>query len=367
MSEKISVIVPVYGVEKVLGRCVESILAQTYENLEIILVDDGSPDRCPALCDDYARTNEKIVTVHKQNGGLTSAWKEGVRHASGSLIGFVDSDDWIEPDMYERLYQELSQQGADVAMAGLVFDYEDPGYPPRRETNRMNMSVYDRRELETLFPVLLNDGSFIGRTIQPSRVTKLFRKELVEKNLPLWDARVNVGEDLQMVFAAVLDAGKICAIQDYYPYHYWYNMSSMTGKHDPDYLKKILFLKERLEAISDEKGVYDFRPQIRNDFLSLAVMAVKNEIWRNHEDSMKKVLERVRSMCREEAVQEAIRNHTMDRLGISVKLYLFLMKHGMAFPCYVVTKLFFSLYYGVFSRIQKRRSAKTYESEADLS
>lgn len=352
MREKISVIVPVYGVEKVLVRCVESILAQTYEELEIILVDDGSPDGCPAICDDYAEKYEKIVAVHKKNGGLTSAWKEGVRHAAGSLIGFVDSDDWIEPDMYERLYGELNRQGADISMAGLIFDYEDPGYPPRRETNRMDMSVYDRQELTGLYPVLLNDGSFIGRTIQPSRVTKLFRRELVEQNLDLWDDRVTVGEDLQMVFAAVLDAGKICALPDYYPYHYWYNMSSMTGKHDPDYLEKIKLLRERMEAISDQKAVYDFRPQIRNDFLSLAIMAVKNEIWRNHKDSFVQVLKNVRAMCRDDSVQEALAHHTMDRIGLSVKFYIFMMKHDWYVPCYLITKVFFALYYGVFSHIQ---------------
>lgn len=349
MKEKISVIVPVYGVERVLKRCVDSILAQTYENLEIILVDDGSPDRCPRICDAYAEKYPNIVVVHKKNGGLTSAWKEGVRHASADLIGFVDSDDWIEPDMYERLEQELVQQEADIVMAGLVFDYEEPGYPPRKETSRMDMTVYDRKELTEIFPVLLNDRSFIGRMIQPSRVTKLFRRRLVENNLVLWDDRVTVGEDLQMVFAAVLDADKICTIPDYYPYHYWYNVSSMTGGHDPCYLDKIKLLRKRMEAISDTKGVYDFRPQIRNDFLSLAVMAVKNEIWRNHTDSFREVLRHVKQMCRDESVQEALQNHTMDRIGLSVKLYIHMMKHGWYLPCYAVTKVFFSLYYRVGS------------------
>ena len=81
MNEKISVIVPIYKVEQVLKRCVDSILSQTYENLEIILVDDGSPDQCPAICDAYARQDARIKVVHKKNGGLTSAWKEGVRQA----------------------------------------------------------------------------------------------------------------------------------------------------------------------------------------------------------------------------------------------------------------------------------------------
>ena len=153
----------------------------------------------------------------------------------------------------------------------------------------------------------------------------------MERNLDLWDERVTVGEDLQMVFAAVLDARGVCAVPDYYPYHYWYNMASMTGGHDPAYLQKIKLLRERMEKISDEKGVYDFRPQIRNDFLSLAVMAVKNEIWRNHRDPLGKVLENVSAMCRDASVQEALRNHTMDRIGLSVRLYIFMMKHGMAY------------------------------------
>lgn len=352
MSDLISVIVPVYKVEKVLGRCVDSILAQTYQNIELILVDDGSPDNCPAICDVYAKQDNRVRVIHKKNGGLTSAWKEGVRYASGAFVGFVDSDDWIDSDMYEKLYQAIAEGQADIAMAGLVFDYEDKNYPPRKEGNRLEKTFYSRTELEQLFPKFLNDGSFIGRWIQPSRVTKLFRKSLVLQNLELWDDRVSIGEDLQMVFACVLDADAICVILDYYPYHYWYNISSMTGGHDPNYLKKIRFLRERLEFISDKKVVYDFRPQIRNDFLSLAIMAVKNEIWRNHQDNFLQVLKNVKMMCRDASVQEALKHHTMTELGISVKIYIFMMKHGLSFPCYAVTKVFFWLYYKVFSHVQ---------------
>lgn len=350
MREKISVIVPVYGVEDVLARCIDSILAQTYQNLEIILVDDGSLDNCPAICDRYASQYENIIAVHKKNGGLTSAWKEGVQHASSDLLGFVDSDDYIDPDMYERLAQALLKHNADISMAGLVFDYADGDYPPRKETNRMQKEVYHPEELHALYPVLLNDGSFIGRSLQPSRVTKLFRRRVVEQNLALWDECVTVGEDLQMVFAAVLDAKIICTIPNYYPYHYWYHMSSMTGGHDVHYLEKIQLLRERMEAISDAKGVYDFRPQIRNDFLSLAIMAVKNEIWRNHTDSFLQILKNVRKMCQDASVQEALSHHTMNQIGLSVKIYIFMMKHSLAFPCYLVTKIFFTLYYWLGSQ-----------------
>lgn len=101
--ELISIIVPVYKVEKYLDKCVESIVEQTYKNLEIILVDDGSPDNCSAMCDEWAQKDSRIKVIHKENGGLSSARNAGLDACTGDYIGFVDSDDWIEPDMYEYL------------------------------------------------------------------------------------------------------------------------------------------------------------------------------------------------------------------------------------------------------------------------
>lgn len=121
----ISVVVPVYKVEKYLDRCVESICAQTYENLEIILVDDGSPDSCPALCDAWAARDARIVVVHKQNGGLSDARNAGVMAAHGAYIGFVDSDDYLAPTMYEALYSHLCETGADIAICGIADVYSD--------------------------------------------------------------------------------------------------------------------------------------------------------------------------------------------------------------------------------------------------
>lgn len=103
----ISVIVPVYRVEEYLHRCVDSILAQTYPNIEIILVDDGSPDKCGAICDDYARSHDSILVVHRPNGGLSAARNTGLDVCHGEYIGFVDSDDFICPEMYEQLYNDI--------------------------------------------------------------------------------------------------------------------------------------------------------------------------------------------------------------------------------------------------------------------
>lgn len=121
----ISVIVPIYKVEDYLDQCVSSIVNQTYPNLEIILVDDGSPDHCPAICDVWAEKDARIKVIHKQNGGLSDARNAGMAVATGELMGFVDSDDWIAPDMYERLYQRLMEDHSDLAACGVEMVWED--------------------------------------------------------------------------------------------------------------------------------------------------------------------------------------------------------------------------------------------------
>lgn len=122
MLPLISVIVPVYKVEPYLCKCVDSILAQTHTNLEIILVDDGSPDNCGAICDEYAKADPRIKVIHKKNGGLSDARNAGMDIMTGKYVAFVDSDDWIEPDMYRRLLEFLEHYDADMAFGGVADD-----------------------------------------------------------------------------------------------------------------------------------------------------------------------------------------------------------------------------------------------------
>lgn len=116
MNPLISVIVPVYKVEEYLPQCIESILAQTYRNLEIILIDDGSPDRCPQICDEYARKDPRICVIHQKNQGVSAARNAGLERATGDYIGFVDGDNSISPVMYENLLKLIEQYRVQIAM-----------------------------------------------------------------------------------------------------------------------------------------------------------------------------------------------------------------------------------------------------------
>lgn len=170
-EDLISVIVPVYNMEQYLERCVNSIVDQTYRNLEIILVDDGSTDRSPRMCDEYAQKDGRIKVVHKVNGGLSDARNAGLQAATGTYIGYVDSDDWIEPQMYQRMYETCIEHQAQVAVCRYAKIYRDH---VDREGNGQ-VAVFDR---EGILKIYLTDQP--EYVVYNSVWSKLFAREVVE-------------------------------------------------------------------------------------------------------------------------------------------------------------------------------------------
>ena len=142
----LSIIVPVYKVENYLQKCIESILAQTFTDFELILVEDGSPDNCPALCDAAAAKDARIRVLHQKNGGLSAARNAGLDAARGAWIGFVDSDDYIAPEMYEALYQAVQSTGADLALCDYA-EVDETGAPCQSMHVRLEKKDFTGREL----------------------------------------------------------------------------------------------------------------------------------------------------------------------------------------------------------------------------
>ena len=166
----ISLIIPVYKVEKYLEKCIQSVINQTYENLQIILVDDGSPDNCGKICDEYAKKDHRIEVIHKSNGGLSDARNKGLEIAKGEYIGFVDSDDYIEADMYEVLYNLLKQYNADVSICNF-YTVSQGKISIKNADNGIN--EYNR--IEILKEILLD------KNIQSYAWNKLYKKELIDE------------------------------------------------------------------------------------------------------------------------------------------------------------------------------------------
>lgn len=340
----VSIIVPVYNVEGYLKRCVNSILKQTKKDIEIILVDDGSTDSSGKLCDEFAVLDDRIIVIHKENGGLTSAWKAGVQVSSGEFLGFVDSDDWIDEDMFETLYESAKKYAADLTICGLVYEFEDGKREIKKEASKLSGKVYDREAIKReIYPTLLSDGSFFGRTIQPARVTKLYKRKVVLDNLSFCRESVSIGEDLQLTFPVLCDAKTVCMLENYFPYHYWINDNSMTGRHDPNYIGKIAETMNQLLNINVQKQVYDFTTQIINDFLCLAILGIKSEILKNSKAGVRSVIKNLKKIFNMPELREALDSYNMPSLGIAERIYIKLIRYKMYRTCYLVTYVFFTV------------------------
>lgn len=167
----ISIIVPVYKVEKYLPKCIESILNQTYKDFELVLIDDGSPDDCPQICDEYAAKDERIIVIHQKNRGVSAARNAGLNIAKGEYIGFVDSDDFIEPKMYELMLQAIQNNQVDLAVCG--YDYVDEdGIVTRPYNNKEDEIITQKEVLKRYFDM--------PPSIRLGVWNKLFKNDLLQ-------------------------------------------------------------------------------------------------------------------------------------------------------------------------------------------
>lgn len=212
-EHKISVIIPVYKVEAYLPRCLDSVINQTYKNLEIILVDDGSPDNSGKICDEYAEKDSRIVVIHKENEGVAKARNTALDMASGNYIGFVDSDDWIEPDMYEFLIKNAEKYDTDISMCGEVI-YEDGRAISEELSGKTEVMS---REEAVKFTVVGGRMGFIWN--------KIYKKTILESLR--FSSEYGCSEDLMFVYRAVKNANKT-VLENRAKYNYFRREGGIT-------------------------------------------------------------------------------------------------------------------------------------------
>ncbi len=238
-NDLISIIVPIYNVEKYLKKCVESICNQTYQNLEIILVDDGSPDKCGEICDGYAKADKRIKVIHKKNGGLSSARNAGLDIAKGEYISFIDSDDYIASDFIEKLYLLCIKNDADIAECGFT-KFQDK---IKIEKLDEDIKIYTSKEMQTR----MYSNNYVGTTVVWN---KLYKKYIYN------DLRFPIGkinEDEFCTYKALYNCNKNIVVTNKALYYYRYNPSSIMGKKFD--LKRL----DALEAFDERKRFYEER------------------------------------------------------------------------------------------------------------
>lgn len=230
----ITVIVPIYKVEEYLNRCIESIINQTYENLEIILIDDGSPDNCPKMCDEWAKKDKRIKVIHKENGGLSDARNKGIEQTNGKYITFIDSDDYVEKNYVIELYNAISINDCDISISGIVVKY----------TNGTIINKYTniKEELtpkETIKKILYDDGIDISAT------AKLYKKE-VFKNIRFPKDRLY--EDAATTYKLICSSKKIANN----------SVSTYIYMIRNDSIAQSTFNKKKMDLIKSTKEMTDF-------------------------------------------------------------------------------------------------------------
>ncbi|MFD1031917.1 glycosyltransferase family 2 protein [Metaplanococcus flavidus] len=256
MDAKISVILPIYNVEEYLPKCINSVRNQTYENLEIILVNDGSTDRCGLICELHAALDTRIKVIHKDNGGLSDARNAGMEAATGDFVAFVDSDDWIDEDMYEVLYRLSSQYDADIAMCR-VREFSDLGI-----LDESTDDIVVCGGEEALMLMVTRDNNY---KLEHGIVNKLIKKELLQNfKFPVG----KLTEDLYFT-PPLIYASKKCVYIDTGKYNYLTDRqgSIMNSKVSEKMIANELEGYQELERFLSSKGIQSCIAKVREVFL----------------------------------------------------------------------------------------------------
>lgn len=267
-DKKISVIIPVYKVENYIDRCIESIVNQTHKNLEIIIVDDGSPDRCPEICDRWAERDNRIKVIHKRNEGVAKARFDGLAAATGEYIAFVDSDDWADEDMYEYLLKIMEMTGSQVSsVSAKIIDESDSTEILDPSANEEKIQVYDNIEtIKNMHKGLM------------SVTKKLYKKSLFE-SLPEIDFSIKFAED-SMLNGLLYRNVEFLVVSNLKKYNYFRHGDSaisgvLTSRIVEDTIKAFNILLNNVDQNSEVYQYY-MANQIISDFFLL------NSIIRNN-------------------------------------------------------------------------------------
>ena len=269
MNKLVSVIIPVYNVEKYLEQCLNSVLNQTYQNLQIILVDDGSTDRCPQICEQYAARDQRVEVIHRKNGGLTAARNTGLVAAKGDYIGFVDSDDWIHPEMYQHLVEILEKTDSDISTVEII---KTTGEIPAAQVP-VSVKVLSQQEFARIF---FKIGS---QKIVYYVWNRLYKKELLEPNH--FEERFSIGEDVVASYKAWMKAEKIAVSNQ--PMYYYRQKTGMTSAFSPKYFQLLDVWNSVSQLTQDRETGYDEYVKINQEriyFTLLMELALSGE-YRN--------------------------------------------------------------------------------------
>ena len=341
----VSIVVPVYNAAPYLRKCLDSVVNQTLRNVEIIFIDDGSTDGSSEICKEYASKDSRIIYYKKENEGLAAARQDGIERASGEYVGFVDSDDWLELNMYERMYEVATKENADVVFCNC---YEDED---KKNSYYLEPGVYDREGIEEeILPRTLAGLSTKGTNsvIRWCNWLRIYRMSLIKDNNIAFGRGFRRSQDLQLTFETALYAQTYVSINDEYLYHNRddNNAQSLSRGYTKNYWKLIRPLIDKLY-----EDVAGYTKQDLSCYMHLctfffAANGVQNEYEKSTLSFFKK-LKKLDEVVKDEIVQNALKYVDYNKLHHYYKMIYSGLKGGSSWSI-VCSYLKHNLYYNVY-------------------
>ncbi len=336
----VTVVVPVYGVEQYLDRCVRSIVGQTYQNLEILLIDDGSPDRCPQLCDTWAGKDSRIRVIHQANAGLGMARNTGIENAAGDYLCFVDSDDRLQPDAVALSLLTAQKTGAEYVLYGMSqVDRRGNRTGSAAETDLKQF--YSGLEIqEAMLPELLCPKREHRESVRfsLSACQALFSMNLIHRTgWRFCSEREIISEDIYSLLDLFRHIQKAAIVKKTL-YDYYHNDGSLTHVYRPDRYEKIRYCYEKCMELCDSCGYSDaVRKSCGQILLNNTFAALKQEAA--SAASIPEKRKRIRSILDDDLLQKALREKERKYLNLKKRIFFFAMEKKIDLLCYFLLKL----------------------------
>ena len=313
---KISIVVPVYNTGSMLDRCIKSILNQSMKEIELIIVDDGSTDESPKLCDDFAEEDKRVKVIHKKNEGVSVARNIGIQAAQGEYIGFVDSDDWIDENMYSNMYCGAKKYGADIVMCDATTKYDDKPSEPDTIAQLPGSCILTKTDI---YPSLLMEmAGAVWRCIYS-------RKLLTENNI-IFPVGLKFSEDRIFNILAMGECRNLFYTKKSYYYRY-VRKGSAVNKYYENMPEMVLDARKRtMEAIDEAwDGDHKYKAMYEDQTAGFALTAINNEFYKDAESSFRQRYNKVKKLCSAPEIINAIavsgRNDIRSRLIMKKRIF----------------------------------------------
>lgn len=341
--DKISIIIPIYNAEKYLKKCLDSIYNQSYTNIEVIMVNDGSKDNSINICKEYCNKDKRFVLINKENEGVSVARNTGISKASGSYVMFIDADDWVEHNTCELLYKNISEEDADFVLCNHIFEFDDRSVEVA--FNCQNRIINENKIKEAVILPLIerdkNDFKY-DRCSFRSPWGKIFKKDIIERFNISFNADLVIGEDF-IFNLNYLSKIKKAVMIDEYLFHYRINTESAINKYKENAWKLYRDLIVNLQVIL--KSIFkheEYRERLDRLTIKFILTCVQNEMSSYNKKTILDKRKCIKHICSDKVSESSLKNYRYKEdniFGINNRILTSLLKNKLYSACILYIKL----------------------------